>query len=119
MLAEWKKETEAEQQNQPISPKWFLHKVNEILPRKSIYVDETISHVRFVHRYLAEPGNFFRPTYGGLGVGFGEAIGIKLAYPDRPVVLVIGDGSFNYNPGLSRSGTLSGIPTAAFHNSHE
>jgi acetolactate synthase-1/2/3 large subunit len=45
-----------------------------------------------------------RPTYGGLGVGIGETIGLKIAEPQRTVVLVIGDGSFNYNPVLAGLG---------------
>jgi acetolactate synthase-1/2/3 large subunit len=104
LLKDWQAETEAEKGSKPLSAKWFFHRAHEILPGKSMIVDETILHTRFVHRYLAGPSSYFRPTYGGLGVGFGEAIGVKLANPDRPVVLVIGDGTFNYNPVLAGLG---------------
>ena len=43
------------------------------------------------------PQSFFR-SLGGLGQGIGFALGEKLAAPSRPVVLVVGDGSFLYNP---------------------
>jgi acetolactate synthase-1/2/3 large subunit len=37
-------------------------------------------------------------------MGMGEAAGLKLALPDRTVVLLIGDGSFYYNPTLAGLG---------------
>jgi acetolactate synthase-1/2/3 large subunit len=35
---------------------------------------------------------------GGLGVGLGYALGVKLAMKDRPVFTLLGDGAFHYNP---------------------
>jgi acetolactate synthase-1/2/3 large subunit len=35
---------------------------------------------------------------GGLGVSLGYALGVKLAMKERPVVVLIGDGGFHYNP---------------------
>ena len=34
----------------------------------------------------------------GLGQGLGYALGVKMALPERTVVVTIGDGSFMYNP---------------------
>ena len=34
----------------------------------------------------------------------GIALGLKCVHPDKPVVALIGDGSFNYNPVLSALG---------------
>jgi acetolactate synthase I/II/III large subunit len=104
MMDDWKREALAEEKTLPISALWFLQQVHELLPDNTLYVDETIMHSRSVHQYLAGESNYFRPSYGGLGVGFGEAIGVKLANPGRPVVLVIGDGSFSYNPVLAGFG---------------
>jgi acetolactate synthase-1/2/3 large subunit len=69
------------------------------MPADTIYVDETISHAPVVQRHLARthPQSYFRAS-GGLGQGLGLALGIKLAAPQRPVVLAIGDGSLLYNP---------------------
>ena len=39
------------------------------------------------------PHSFFR-GFGGLGQGLGIALGMKLAAPERPVTLLIGDGGF-------------------------
>ncbi|MGP4025973.1 thiamine pyrophosphate-dependent enzyme [Actinomadura sp. 3N407] len=64
-----------------------------------IVVDETITHSRFVKRHLprSTPDSYFY-VQGGLGQGIAVAMGVKLAAPDRPVVLTVGDGSFMYNP---------------------
>ena len=47
------------------------------------------------------PGRYFGAESGGLGLGMGIALGIKSVRQDAPVVALIGDGSFNYNPVLA------------------
>jgi acetolactate synthase-1/2/3 large subunit len=76
----------------------------------AICVDETIVHARLVREHFAwdEPFGFFRAP-SGLGQGLGYALGIKLALPERTVVVTIGDGSFMYNPV---------IPALAFADEH-
>jgi len=63
-------------------------------------VNETISHRGEIMKRLDKlgPGSFFEASYGGLGMGTGTALGVKNARPDRLVTLLIGDGSFYYNP---------------------
>jgi acetolactate synthase I/II/III large subunit len=65
----------------------------------AIVVDETITHGSTVKRHMGwnEPDTYFY-VQGGLGQGIALALGVKLAAPERPVVLTIGDGSFLYNP---------------------
>jgi acetolactate synthase I/II/III large subunit len=104
MLASWRIETAAERNKIPISSKFFLQQLRERLPAGSHVIDETLLHTKSVHRYLGDPDCYIRPNYGGLGVGFGEALGVKLAGPDRPVFWVVGDGAFNYNPVLAGLG---------------
>ena len=41
---------------------------------------------------------------GGLGQGIGLSLGVKLAKPNAPVVTLIGDGAFLYNPVLQSLG---------------
>ncbi|MGW1212861.1 thiamine pyrophosphate-dependent enzyme [Streptomyces sp. NPDC002499] len=67
--------------------------------RDGIVVDETITHSRIVKRHLRTdtPDSYFY-VQGGLGQGIAVALGVKLAAPERPVVLTIGDGAFTYNP---------------------
>ena len=104
MIAAWEEEALAGKENSPIDPKWFLHTARKTFPDNAIILDETLSHTRSVHQYLATPECYIKSAYGGLGVGMGEAAGVKLANPDRPVILFVGDGSFNYNPVLAALG---------------
>jgi acetolactate synthase-1/2/3 large subunit len=82
-----------------ITAEWVAHELNELLPRDAIVVNETISHRGALMQLLDRlpVGSFYESSYGGLGMGFGTALGVKHAAPERPVVLAIGDGSFYYN----------------------
>ena len=51
---------------------------------------------------VVEPGSWYVSGGSGLGWGLGASLGVKLAHPDRPVVALVGDGSFMF-----------GAPTAA------
>jgi thiamine pyrophosphate-dependent acetolactate synthase large subunit-like protein len=78
-----------------------------VLSDERIYVDETITHSRVVQQHLdwSEPKRYFY-VQGGLGQGIGVAIGIKMAAPDKPVVLLVGDGTFLYNPIVQALGAV-------------
>ena len=97
-----------------IETRWVVHELNEALPPGAVVVDETITHRLDIHRFLEDlaPGAFFEGAYGGLGTGLGTALGVKAAAPDRTVIALIGDGSFNYNPVLAALGVCQehGMP---------
>ena len=82
-----------------IDPLSLLGALADTMPAEAIYVDETITHSPLIRQHLPHtmPQSFFRGS-GGLGQGIGTALGIKLAARRQPVVLLIGDGSFLYNP---------------------
>jgi len=90
---------EKAQNGSAIDPLSLLGALAEVMPADTIYVDETITHSPLIRQHLPQttPQSFFRGS-GGLGQGIGTALGIKLAAPARPVTLLIGDGSFLYNP---------------------
>jgi acetolactate synthase-1/2/3 large subunit len=90
----------------PIESAWIGHELNAVLPEGAIIVDETITHRLDVLRQLDHvgPGGFISASYGGLGMGLGTALGVKVAHPDRTVVATIGDGAFYYNPVLASLG---------------
>ncbi len=85
----------------PLHPITLFDALGRTLPEDTIYTDETITHRGLLNRYLRwnKPQNYFRAP-SGLGQGLGVSLGIKLAAPTRPVVSIIGDGSFCYNPVL-------------------
>jgi acetolactate synthase-1/2/3 large subunit len=73
----------------------ILH-MNEVLPRDAIVCNGA-------GNYAAWPTRFFRfrhfpsqlaPTSGAMGFGFPAAIGAKLAFPNREVIALAGDGCF-------------------------
>ncbi len=112
MIAGMNKLALAVRGNKPIAARWFFHAAQKALPAGVFVLDETLTHTHLLHHYLAAPGQYIKPAYGGLGVGMGAALGVKIARPDRPVVYLAGDGTFNYNPVLAGLGLAQeyGLP---------
>jgi acetolactate synthase-1/2/3 large subunit len=102
----WREEASALKDRRPMDTRWVAHELNQVLPPDTMVVEETITHRMALHRYLDRlgPGTFFCGANGGLGTGLGTALGVKVAMPERPVLALIGDGSFNYNPVLAALG---------------
>jgi acetolactate synthase-1/2/3 large subunit len=98
-VAALRAEREKAQNGSGIDPLSLMGALGEVMPADTIYMDETITHSSMLRQHLPQtmPQSFFRGS-GGLGQGIGTALGIKLAAPKRPVVLLVGDGSFLYNP---------------------
>ncbi len=90
---------EAARDKQPIDPVWLCAVLNEVMPQDTVYVEETTSHRTQILRHVRweEPHSYLHPS-GGLGQGLGLALGAKLAKPGQPVVALMGDGGFLYNP---------------------
>ena len=105
----------------PIDPGVLCNALSENMPADAIYIDETIVHRPQILRRINRdnPQSYLRPI-GGLGQGLGTALGVKLATPDRPVVALMGDGAFLYNPitqafGVARESNLP-IMIVVFNN---
>lgn len=92
-------EQRAADNEEVISPVLLVTALRQELADDTIVVDETITHSRVLQRHLRwnDPDRWLY-VQGGLGQGAAVALGAKLAAPERPVALVIGDGSFLYNP---------------------
>ncbi len=70
------------------------------LPPETTVVDEGVTndpYVRAFHR-VRTPGRFLYSRGGGLGWGLPAALGVSLGRDRKPVVSVVGDGSFLYSP---------------------
>ena len=68
----------------------------ELCGPEAVYVNEY--PLALDHLPLSRPGTFFSASpSGGLGWGFGAALGIKLADPERLVVVALGDGAYMFN----------------------
>ncbi len=74
--------------------------LKEVLPRDAIVIGDGGDFVSYAGRVIDtyEPGTWMDPgPFGCLGAGPGQAIGAKLAHPDKQVVLLLGDGAFGFS----------------------
>jgi acetolactate synthase-1/2/3 large subunit len=80
----------------------YLKAMRAALPKDGIFVDE-VTQVGFASRIafpVERPRTFLSPGYqDNLGWGYGTALGVKAALPDRPVLAIAGDGGFLYQVG--------------------
>jgi acetolactate synthase-1/2/3 large subunit len=75
----------------------FFAALRRILPRNGIVVTDSGLHQGLVRRHfdvLAPRGLIIPSDLQSMGFGLPAAIGAKLASPERPVVVVLGDGGF-------------------------
>ncbi len=110
MDAARKKQLKEEWSSEPISTPRLMAELNEAMDPNAIVVAETITsdpiQAAYIDYYKGEPGRMHVVSQGGiLGWGIGAACGAKLAAPDREVVLLSGDGSFQFG--------IQGLWTAA------
>ena len=105
-------ESHAEGRN-PIDPVTLSAAISDVLGHEAVFVEETITHRPTILKHVAwtQPQQYFHTT-GGLGQGLGLALGVKLAMPEKPVVALMGDGSFLYNPVVQSLGVANeaGLP---------
>ncbi len=89
----------------PVDPVWLCACLGEVMPRGTAYVDEVTTHTPLLREHIMwnEPQSLFT-RQSGLGQGLGLSLGVKLAKPHSPVVTLIGDGAFLYNPVLQSLG---------------
>jgi acetolactate synthase-1/2/3 large subunit len=90
----------------PIDAAWLAHEMNAVLPKDTIWVDETITTRSQIVPVYQNCETFVTGSIGGLGTGLGTAIGCKAAHPNRPVIFTVGDGSLNYNPVTAGLGAM-------------
>ena len=99
-----------------------MEKIAETAGEEAIYTTDVGQHQMWAAKYLhhVKPERFL--TSGGLGTmgfGYGAAIGAKIAFPDRPVVHITGDGSFHMNMNEACTAVSYGLPviTVIINNS--
>ena len=103
-----------------ISPAYLSRAIGEAVGADAVIFNEY--PLRADHCAREKPGTFFAlGPAGGLGWGFGAALGAKLAAPDKFVVATLGDGAYMFgNPVVGHwvAGKY-GLPilTVVFNNS--
>ncbi|MDX2645089.1 benzoylformate decarboxylase [Streptomyces sp. PA03-1a] len=99
--------------NSPLTPPEVYAALSRVRPPDAVIVNETTSTMAQQVEWLptVRTGSFFATASGGIGWGVPAAVGIALGDRDRgvdrPVVGLIGDGSFQYS--------VQAIWTAAQH----
>jgi acetolactate synthase-1/2/3 large subunit len=89
-----------EDERAPLHPMRVYKELGDFLDRDAIVVGDGGDFVSFAGRVWEtwEPGTWMDPgPFGCLGAGPGQAIGAKLAHPERQVCLLLGDGAFGFS----------------------
>jgi acetolactate synthase-1/2/3 large subunit len=104
-LREFEEERRAAEQEElndvrsPLHPVRVYKELGEVLERDAIVVGDGGDFVSYAGRFIEtyQPGCWMDPgPFGCLGAGPGQAIGAKLAHPERQVCLLLGDGAFGF-----------------------
>ena len=103
----------APEQTTPMTADFLFHALAGARPEGAVLVQESPSNMKPMHMRLpaTKPNSYYSMASGGLGFGLPASVGIALAERqtgrNRPVVAVIGDGSFQYS--------IQALYTAAQH----
>jgi acetolactate synthase-1/2/3 large subunit len=84
----------------PLHPVRVYKDLRELLDRDAIVIGDGGDFVSYAGRLIDtfQPGCWMDPgPFGCLGAGPGQAIGAKVAHPDRQVCLLLGDGAFGFS----------------------
>jgi acetolactate synthase I/II/III large subunit len=101
MICTWKKEQPLRyEMSSAIKPQYVIEKINEIAPDDTIITTEVGQNQMWTAQFYKFKGPRLFLTSGGLGTmgyGFPAAIGAQVAFPDRTVIDIAGDGSIQMN----------------------
>ena len=96
MWRQWKESATKAAAECPLDFEWVSYQVNRILGEDTVLVNEYDMHLTQLES--RRPGSYFgTPHAGYLGWGVGAALGVKLASPEKTVVVTVGDGSYMFS----------------------
>lgn len=108
--AELRRTIAEQQSSRPLTSLAFMSALAAALPDNTAVVEEAITtHQNVLEKLgvIRDPAAHFAHRGWALGWGLGCALGVKLAWPDRPVLGLLGDGSALYG--------IQGLWSAAHH----
>jgi benzoylformate decarboxylase len=109
--ASFRAKIEQQASSRPMTSRTLMAALARVLPRDVAIVQEApTSHHNVLEKLgaIPDPAGYFAHRGWALGWGVGCALGVKLAWPGRPVLALIGDGAAMYG--------IQGLWTAARHN---
>lgn len=76
--------------------KQVIATIQKILPNNALLTNDAGNFASWLHDFyqFTKPHTYVGPTSGAMGYGLPAAIGAKLAFPDKKVVTLAGDGGF-------------------------
>lgn len=89
----------AQQDARPMTPLAFMNALARVLPGDVAVVEEAVTTTNTMLERLGALKNtdgYFGHRGWALGWGLGVTLGVQLAWPDRPVLGIIGEGSLMY-----------------------
>jgi acetolactate synthase-1/2/3 large subunit len=92
----------------PILPQRLVHELSECLPDDVLVTaDAGENRIFMLHHYRTRRAGGFlmASSMAGMGSGIPAAMGLKLAFPNRPMVAVVGDGGL----GMSLAGLMTSL----------
>ena len=94
-IAAWEGRLKERWDLSPMSVERMMTEAAKAAPADTIIVDDSISSKDALHGAFQfnQPDSIFGERLGAIGWGMGSTMGVKLAYPDRPVVGILGEGS--------------------------
>jgi len=97
----------------PLRPERILAELRKAVPEDGFIVTDVGWNKNGVGQQfpITVPGTFITPS-GLATMGFGPSavLGVKLAYPDRAAVALIGDGGFSTNPSVIATAMEADLP---------
>jgi benzoylformate decarboxylase len=105
-----KRKIEDERGRRPMTPLTVMAALAKVLPPNAVVVEEAATTTNGTLERLGalkDPAGYFGHRGWALGWGMGCALGIKLAWPERPILSILGDGAALYG--------IQGLWTAAHH----
>ena len=97
----------------PIKPARVYGELRRVLAADAVTIGDGGDFVSYAGRFLepAQPGTWLDPgPYGCLGTGMGYAMGARVAYPDRQICVLMGDGAAGFSLMDAESLARQGLP---------
>jgi benzoylformate decarboxylase len=88
-----------EQARRPLTPLGLMGALAHVLPPEAVVIEEATTTTNGLLERLGvirDPAAYFGHRGWALGWGLGCAVGVKLAWPERPVLAILGDGAALY-----------------------
>ena len=88
---------EMHEESSPVKPQRLIAQLQATMDPSTIYtLDAGNNRTWMAHLYRAQTANTFYSPGGTAGMGWAlpAAVGLKLVYPDQPVVAITGDGGY-------------------------